>query len=168
MHERKTLLQRMDRLVRCSGIASPVDRGATPPRRFRWLPLVLVLISIAVFVGRVLRSDPSPWSVSFLSVLLTFSMTLSMSGPLYEKGQDERQSALRRDSYLAGFIAVAISALFGLLLIIGVLLLRDWSRIAVAIQCASLLMVLMQIFVCVPTLYASWALPPPLKEEERP
>jgi uncharacterized membrane protein YhaH (DUF805 family) len=89
-----------------------------------------------------------------------------MRPPTAQEGElDERERALRRDAYLAGFIAVAIGAVFAFLVLVAILLLTEWPRATMAVQCGALMTYLLQTFVAVPTLYASWV-NPALDEED--
>jgi hypothetical protein len=171
MFEQRSLLQKMDRLVRWTGIPAVSQRGVVEPRRLRWWPLVPLAIGFGLFFGLILRRDPAPWAVSSLSVLTVFTLSLSFCGPMrpppaQRPGFDERESALRRNSYLAGFIAVAIGSLFSFLLLMGLLMLSDWPRLSLFMQCGALITLLLQLFITVPTLHASWMMPPPLSEEK--
>jgi hypothetical protein len=110
---------------------------------------------------------PSPGQTlgfALLSVAQAIGLGLSVLGPIKPfgtlTGVDERDRQLRRDSYLATFMAISGIAILALIALAGLALVDRWDRERVIFSLPALAFYLLCLLVTVPTLYASWATRP--------
>jgi MFS family permease len=159
MATRKTSLERMDDLVRWTGIPA-LATYRVPRRKMRVAPVIALLPATAGMVFCL--ADPKAGWFGFGAVILGLAIAgfLPTLGPVIPWGaQDavtEADRELRRRAFLAAFASMSVAAILGL-----------WAMIAVAIIAApkvemlmremlTLCLYLITLYSAVPTLYASW------------
>ena len=92
------------------------------------------------------------------AVIAGMGASIHVNGPLGKPSleDDEREAALRKDSFLFSLGLLVFLNCFGQLLFLGLSILQNWQtaqRVSVA---ASAFMLNLTLFWCLPTLYASW------------
>jgi hypothetical protein len=182
----ETFLSRLDNSLRWTGFPARVAdamSGASVDRKhrpLRWFPIWPIAFSCALFIfsltwpsvlnrfslgGVIAALVRSPGAViaiivGFMSSIMGMLPGVHMQGPLGKPSRedDEREAALRKDSFLFCF-----GLLFGLnclgqpiLMILAVL--QHWQVEHSASVAMSAFMLNATLFGCLPTLYASWKL----------
>jgi hypothetical protein len=109
---------------------------------------------------------PSVLLTSLGSIVAAIAPSIHMNGPLGKPSleDDEREAALRKDSYLVCFGLLAFLNCVGQLLLMSLLLLEHWQIAQSVFVAASAFMLNLTLFGCLPTLYASWRMPQLPKE----
>jgi len=163
-----SLPERLDDLAHMTGFPQFSARFAARTQHglhLRWTPVIAVALATAGFVAAV--SAPSPaltLGFALLSVAQAIGLGLSVLGPIKPfgtlKGVDERDRQLRRDSYLATFMAMSGIAILALIALAGFALVDRWDRERVIFSLPALAFYLLCLLVTMPTLYASWATRP--------
>jgi hypothetical protein len=92
--------------------------------------------------------------------------SIHMNGPLGKPSleDDEREAALRKDSFLVCFALLAFLNCVGQLLLMTLSHLQNWQTGQSVFVAASAFMLNLTLFGCLPTLYASWRMPQLPKE----
>jgi hypothetical protein len=141
--------------------APSVDRKYPP---LRWSPIWLIAFSCILFVLSFMW--PSVLLTSLGSIVAAIAPSIHMNGPLGKPSleDDEREAALRKDSYLVCFGLLAFLNCVGQLLLMSLLLLEHWQIAQSVFVAASAFMLNLTLFGCLPTLYASWRMPQLPKE----
>ena len=174
---REAFLSRLDNTLRWTGIprrvademsdAPSVDRKHRP---LRWISIWPIAFSCALFILSL--TWPSALSrVSLGGVILTLVPSLGvvilalvpvihMNGPLGKPSleDDEREAALRKDSFLFCLGLLAGLNCLGQPILIILSHLQNWQTAHSASVAISALMLNATLFGCLPTLYASWNL----------
>ena len=160
---RRSILSILDNAVRWTGMparvadqlsdAPSVDRKH-PPRR--WSPIWTIACSCTLFV--LSFEWPSMLLIPLGTVVAAVAPSIQMYGPLGKPSleDDEREAALRKDSYLFCFGMLTFLNCFGQLVLLGLALLQHWDTAHTVSVAASAFMLNLTLFGCLPTLYASW------------
>jgi hypothetical protein len=167
---RRSFLSMLDDSVRWTGMPARVaDQLSDAPsvdrkhRPLRWSPIWLIAFSCILFVLSFIW--PSVLLTSLGSLVAAMAPGIHMIGPLGRPSlDDEREAALRKDSYLVCFGLLAFLNCAGQLLVLGLSILQNWQTAQVVFVAASGLMLNLTLFGCLPTLYASWRMPQLPKE----
>jgi hypothetical protein len=128
----------------------------------------------------------APWKIAIVMALLgsivAVAAVIREIGPLRAKRlaetEDERENLWRSRSRMAGFAVVATVALIGVAVMAFALLFSEFRNMAmrgnteinalsVALRLLSFGQYLLVLLTVVPTLHASWTMPPPIEEDER-
>ena len=169
-----SILSRLDDAVRWTGIPArvadalsddpSVDRKHQP---LRWVPLLVIAVSCLQLVvcliwplemDRISLGAAVSIMTGMTVSIMTGVLVVYTSGPLGKPSRedDEREAALRKDSFLFSLGLLVFLNCFGQLLFLGLSILQNWQtaqRVSVA---ASAFMLNLTLFWCLPTLYASW------------
>ena len=167
---REAFLSRLDNTLRWTGIprrvademsdAPSVDRKHRP---LRWISIWPIAFSCALFILSL--TWPSVLNLVALvpslgGVIVALVPVFHMNGPLgkpsYE--DDEREAALRKDSFLFCLGLLAILNCLGQPFLMILSHLQNWQTAHSASVAISALMLNATLFGCLPTLYASWNL----------
>jgi len=177
-----TFLSRLDNSLRWTGIpsriademsdAESVDRKHRP---LRWIPIWPIAFSCALLILSLTwppALDGVPpgaiigVTVAFWGSIMAMVPGIHMNGPLGKPSleDDEREAALRRDSFLFCLGLLTILNCLGQPILMILSHWQNWpiARSATAAACAFMLNA--TLFGCLPTLYASWKLRPLPKE----
>lgn len=165
------ILSRLDKTVRWTGIpamlavemsdAPSADRKHQP---LRWIPIWPIAFSGALFILSL--TWPSTLNVTALLmlpslgvVILAMVPMIHMSGPLGKPSleDDEREAALRKDSFLFCLALLACLNCLGQPVLMILSHLQNWQVRSGSVA-ATALMLNATLFGCLPTLYASWKL----------
>ena len=165
----RSFLSMLDNAVRWTGIPARVaDQMSDAPsvdRRYRvlrWSPIFLIACSCILFVLSL--KWPSGLMISFGTVIAAMAPSIQMNGPLGKSEDDEREAALRKDSFLVCFGLLAFLNCVGQLLLMTLSHLQNWETAQSVYVAASAFLLNLTLFWCLPTLYASWRLPRLAKE----
>jgi hypothetical protein len=161
----KDILSRLDDAVRWTGIPGRVaphlsgagpDDVKQPP--LRWSPIGLIVLACALFVLSL--KWPSALLTSLGAAIAAIAPGIHQRGPLGRSSleDDEREAALRKDAFLFCLGVLAFLNCAGQLLLLGVYVLRRWDTADAVFAGASVLMLNLTLFWCLPTLHASWKL----------
>ena len=166
----ETFLSRLDNTLRWTGIprrvademsdAPSVDRKHRP---LRWISIWPIAFSCALFILSL--TWPSVLNLVALvpslgGVIVALVPTIHMNGPLGKPSleDDEREAALRKDSFLFCLGLLAILNCLGQPFLMILSHLQNWQTAHSASVAISALMLNATLFGCLPTLYASWNL----------
>jgi hypothetical protein len=161
----ETFLSRLDNSLRWTGIparvademsnAPSVDRKHQP---LRWIPLWPIAFSCALFL--LSFTWPSALLPSLGVVIAAMVPIISMNGPLGKPSieDDEREAALRKDSYLFCLGLLAWLNCLGQPFIMILSQLQNWPIARIGSVAGSVLLLNVTLFGSLPTLYASWKL----------
>lgn len=172
----QTFLSRLDNTLRWTGIparvAAQMSDDSSDERKYRllrWVPIWPIAFSCIIFVTSLIwppvLNGVSPGAiiailVSFMGAIMAMVPSIHMDGPLgkpsYE--DDEREEALRKDAFLVCLGLLACLNCLGQPLLMILADIQNWQtghRIGVV---ASVFLLNIALFGCVPTLYASWQL----------
>jgi hypothetical protein len=121
-------------------------------------PLFVIACSVALFVVSLLR--PSVFEISLGVVVAGLIPLIQRLGPLGNPSidDDEREAALRKDSWLFCFGLLAALNCLGQPVLAVVAQLRSWPVGHIAIVVGTVFMLNTCLFGNLPTLYASWSL----------
>lgn len=162
MDERKTIPQRMDDLVRWTGIPSQIVHPQRRRRPLRWLSATAAAAGVAGFVVSALAQFAGSIMWVGYAVLMagfTIATLLQVFGPLKPFGSGERvdefDRALRDRAYLFTFAAFAFVTALGVILLMFIMV-AQWPRPALVMCLAELALLLVTIGPALPTAYASW------------
>jgi hypothetical protein len=158
----RNFLSVLDNAVRWTGIPARVaDQMSDAPsgrkhRPLRWSPIWPIAFSCILFVLSFIW--PSVLLTSLGTVIAAMGPSIHMNGPLGKPSleDDEREAALRKDSYLFCFGLLALLNCIGQLLLMGLSHLQNWGIADSIFVAACALMLNLTLFWCLPTLYASW------------
>lgn len=158
------MLMALDRTVNWTGIserirAETLNEGNHPqPTLFRWMPVFLIACSTALFIVSLLR--PSVFEISLGVVVASQIPFIHRRGPLGNPStdDDEREAALRKDSWLFCFGLLAALNCGGQPVLAVTAPLRNWPIGHTAIVVGTVFMLNICLVGNLPTLYASWRL----------
>ena len=167
---REAFLSRLDSTLRWTGIPARVaDEMSDAPsvnrkhRPLRWIPIWPIAFSCALFILSL--TWPSVLNLVALvpslgGVIVALVPTIHMNGPLGKPSleDDEREAALRKDSFLFCLGLLAGLNCLGQPILIILSHLQNWQTAHSASVAISALMLNATLFGCLPTLYASWNL----------
>ena len=167
---RQNILSILDNAVRWTGIPARVaDQMSDAPsvdrkhRPLRWSPIWLIAFSCILFVLSFMWE--SVLLTSLGAIISAMAGSIHMNGPLGKPlAEDEREVALRKDSFLFCLWALAILNCVGQLLLMCLSHLQNWETAKSVFVAASAFMLNLTLFYCLPTLYASWNMPELPKE----
>jgi hypothetical protein len=133
--------------------APSVDRKHRP---LRWSPIWPIAFSCTLFVLSFIW--PSVLLTSLGTIIAAMAPSIHTNGPLGKPSleDDEREAALRKDSFLICFGLLAFLNCVGQLLLMCLSHLWNWGTADSVFIAASALMLNLTLFWCLPTLYASW------------
>jgi hypothetical protein len=149
-----------------------VDRKHRP---LRWSPIWPIAFSCALFIFS-LTWPPALDGVSpgaMIGIMVAFwGSTVGMLPVIYTSGplgkpalkDDEREAALRKDSFLFCLWPLAVLNCIGQPILMILSHLQNWQIVHSASVVLLSLMLNATLFGCLPTLYASWKLRPLPKE----
>jgi hypothetical protein len=159
----RNFLSILDNAVRWTGMPArvanqmsdtpSVDRKHQP---LRWSPIWTIAFSCTLFILCLIW--PSVLLTSLGTIVAGIAASFHVNGPLGKSSleDDEREAALRKDSYLFCFGLLAFLNCFGQLLLLGLAILQNWQLAHVVFVAGSAFMLNLTLFGCLPTLYASW------------
>ena len=158
------LFARLDRAVRWTGVPALVaDEIAGRPmhqsmRQLRWMPMLLIVAAIALFVLSLLR--PSVLDVSMGSVVIGLTVIIQQLGPLKKMGfdDDEREAEVRKGAWLFCFTVLACLNCLGQPFLAIVPQLKGWSLEHTVIAAGAAFNLNFCLLGTLPTLHASWSL----------
>jgi len=172
MPSHRSILSRLDDAVRWTGIPARVaDEMSDAPsvdrkhRPLRWIPIWPIAFSCALFILSL--TWPSALSlVALVPVIVALAPMIHMNGPLGKPSleDDEREAALRKDSFLFCLGLLACLNCLGQPILMTLSHLQSWQTLHSVSVAGSALMLNATLFGCLPTLYASWNLPQLPKE----
>ena len=164
----RSILSRLDDAVRWTGIPARVasEMSGAPSadrkhRLLRWIPIWLLAFSCALFI---LSFTLPP---ALVSLALSLGVVVAVMAPaIYRNGplgkpwleDDEREAALRRDSFLFCFGLLACLNCLGQPALMILSHLQNWHTVRSVSISGAALMLNGTLFGCLPTLYASWKL----------
>jgi len=179
---RRSILSMLDDTVRWTGMparvadqmsdARSVDRKHRP---LRWIPIWPIAFSCALFVFFLIwppALDGFPPG-SLISIIVPFMCSIAvmapgihMNGPLGKPSleDDEREAALRKDSFLFCLWLLAVLNCLGQPFLMILSHWQNWQTAHSVLVAGSAFMLNATLVVCLPTLYASWNLRPLPKE----
>lgn len=179
LDEKKTLIARLDDMARWTGIPQLHERSRRnliSRRRMRWLPLLALLLATTGMAA--ILFAPNRYWLGYIGLMLgqIFAIPLAKFGPLkpplglfnpYPNDvADERERGLRRNAYFVCFAVTTGVALFGILLLIGLTVWRDWPRDVLLQVMAYSIIYFLVLIMTVPTLYASWVTRKPVDDAD--
>jgi len=159
----RNILSILDNAVRWTGFPARVanDMSDAPSvdrkhRPLRWSPIWPIAFACILFVISFMW--PSALLTSLGAVIAGMASSIHINGPLGKPSleDDEREAALRKDSFLFCLGLLFFLNCVGQLLFLGLSILQNWQtaqRVSVA---ASAFMLNLTLLGCLPTLYASW------------
>jgi len=162
---RRTIFSIMDDALRWTGIPARVaDQMSDAPeadhkrRPMRWIPIWPIAFSCILFA--LSFTWPSPLLTSLGAVIVAMIPAIHTNGPLGKPSldDDERETTLRKDSYLFCLGLLAFLNCVGQLLLMGLSHLQNWQTAHAVFVAASAFLLNLTLFGCLPTLYASWNL----------
>ncbi len=171
----KSMLSRLDDALWWTGFPAKVadDMSDDPSvdrehRPLRWVPLVLIAFSCALLVLCLIWVQKlphvSPAAVvgimtGMMTSIVTAALFVHTSGPLGKPSleDDEREAALRRDSFLFCLGLLAGLNCLGQPILLIVSHWQDWPTAQTATVAFSALILNATLLGTLPTLYASWS-----------
>jgi hypothetical protein len=172
----ETLLSRLDNTLRWTGIPARVaDEMSDAPsvdrkhRPLRWIPIWPIAFSCALFILTLIWPSAldlvSPGAViavimGLMAGIIGMVPVIYMNGPLGKPSleDDEREAALRKDSFLFCLGLLAGLNCLGQPFVLILSHLENWQAAQSVSVAMSALMLNATLFGCLPTLYASWNL----------
>jgi hypothetical protein len=167
---RRGILSRLDNTLRWTGIPARVaDEMSDAPsvdykhRPLRWIPIWPIAFSCALFILCLtwpFALNLEPLVCSLGGVIAASAPGIHMNGPLGKPSleDDEREAALRKDSFLFCLGLLAFLNCLGQPVLMILSHLQNWQTVHTASVAGSVLMLNATLFGCLPTLYASWNL----------
>ena len=161
----RSILSILDKAVRWTGIPARVaeDMSDAPSadrkhRPLRWSPIWPIAFACILFVLCLMW--PSVLLTSLGAVIAGMAASIHTNGPLGKPSleDDEREAALRKDSFLFSLGLLTFLNCVGQLLVLGLALLQNWQTAQSVSVAASAFMLNLTLFWGLPTLYASWKL----------
>lgn len=172
--ERKGILSRLDDTVRWTGMPARVAEQMSPDherrhRLLRWTPMwsiafALALLVISVIWPRVLEgmNEGIVFGVmtAFWGGMAAMMTGVHANGPLGKSSleDDERESALRKDSFLFSLGWLAVLNGLGQPIFMILSHWQDWKLAQIVCVVTSAVMLNIALLGSLPTLYASWKL----------
>ncbi len=170
----ESFLSRLDNSLRWTGISARIadEMSDAPDRKhrpLRWIPIWPIAFSCALFIlsliwpsalDRVSPGGAIAVIVAFMGSIVAMVPGIHTSGPLGKPSleDDEREAALRKDSFLFCLGLLAILNCLGQPILMILSHLQNWQTVRSASVAASALMLNATLLGCLPTLYASWKL----------
>ena len=173
---RETFLSRLDNTLRWTGIPARVaDEMSDAPsvdykhRPLRWIPILPIALSCALFILS-LTWPPAADLLSPGAVIAVFAglmasivgavLAIHPGGPLGKPSleDDEREAALRKDSFLFCLGLLAFLNCLGQPVLVILSHWQNWQTPRSLVVAASAFILNATLFGCLPTLYASWKL----------
>jgi hypothetical protein len=174
---REAFLSRLDNTLRWTGIAARIaDEMSDAPsvdrkhRPLRWIPIWPIAFSCALFIVTLIWPSAPNHLVALVpslgGVIVALVPMIHMNGPLGKPSleDDEREAALRKDSFLFCLGLLAGLNCLGQPILMILAVLQHWQAAHSASVAVSVLMLNATLFGSLPTLYASWKLPQLPKE----
>src|ERR1700722_6693413 len=167
---RRSILSILDNALRWTGVparvaaemsgAPSVDRKHRP---LRWIPMWPIAFSCALFIlSLTWRSALNLMALvpSLGAVMVAITPTIHISGPLGKPSleDDEREAALRKDSFLFCLGLLACLNCLGQPFLMILSHWQNWQTVHSLSVTISALMLNASLLGCLPTLYASWTL----------
>src|SRR5882757_5248220 len=170
----RSILSRLDDTVRWTGIPARVaDRMSDDPsvdrkhQPLRWVPLLVIAVSCVPLILCLiwpLKLDLVSLGavVSIMTGMVVSIMTgvllIHTGGPLGKPSceDDEREAALRKDSFLFCLGLLACLNFLGQPILMILSHLQNWQTVHSVSVAGSALMLNATLFGCLPTPYASW------------
>jgi len=164
------ILSMLDDTVRWTGIPARVaDEMSDAPsvdrkhRPLRWIPIWPIAFSCALFIlSLTWRSAPNLMVLvpSLGAAIFPMGWGIHMKGPLGKPSleDDEREAALRKDSFLFCLGLLAGLNCLGQPILMILSHLQNWQTGQSVSVAGSALNLDLTLFGCLPTLYASWSL----------
>lgn len=167
----RNILSRLDDCVRWTGIPARVaeDMSDRPSvdrdhRPLRWMPLLLIAFSCVLLVlCLILPLKVSPGAVVGIMTGMALSIVTAgalvyMNGPLGKPSgeDDEREAALRKDSFLFCLALLAGLNCLGQPILLIVSHWQNWQAMQSVVVAVSALVLNAILLGTLPTLYASW------------
>jgi len=169
-YKSKSLAQRLDALafvkIRSWDAPDQVHR-----RRFRWLPILVLIVASGDLAYALLNPHRYWVADEAMPLCFTIGILLNSHGPLkptftLPDGVDEYDINLKRDATRVGYATTSVTAAAGIVIIVFLAVFQNLTRAALVQDLLLLLWYLLTLFAAVPTLYASWAQPAPVAEDE--
>jgi len=172
----ETLLSRLDNTLRWTGIPARVaDEMSDAPsvdrkhRRLRWIPIWPIAFSCALFILTLIWPSAldlvSPGAViaaivGLMAGIMGMVPVIHMNGPLGKPSleDDEREAALRKDSFLFCLGLLACLNCLGQPFLMILSHWQNWQTAHSVSVAISALMLNATLLGCLPTLYGSWNL----------
>lgn len=167
----RSVLARLDDALRWTGIPARVadDISGDPSLKYRpmrWAPLLLIVFScVLLSVCLFWPLEISPRAVVGTMTALALSIVpgawlVHTSGPLGKPASedDEREAALRKDSFLFCLGLLAVLNCLGQPILLIVSQWQDWPTAYASIVALATLILNATLLGSLPTLYASWNL----------
>jgi hypothetical protein len=166
----RNILSRLDNALRWTGLPARVadDMSDAPSvdrkhRPLRWIPIWMIAFSCTLFIlSLTWRSALNLVALvpSLGTVIVALMPVIHMNGPLGKPSleDDEREAALRKDSFLFCLGLLACLNCLGQPFLMILSHLQNWQTVQSASVAGSALMLNITLFGCLPTLYASWNL----------
>ena len=171
---RKSLLAKLDDSVRWTGMPERLAAqiSGDPDGKYgplRWRPIGPITYALLLF-GIALAW---PWFLdgfdlgaligvmgAFWGGLIAMTMGIHANGPLGNSSleDDERQAALRKESFLFCLGMLAVLNVLGQPVLMLLSQWQDWTALRTATVVATGFMLNVALWGCLPTLYASWKL----------
>ena len=109
---------------------------------------------------------PSALLTSLGAGIVAMVSSIHVNGPLGKPSleDDEREAALRKDSFLFCLGLLVFLNCVGQLVFLGLSILQNWQTAQRVFVAASAFMLNLTLLGCLPTLYASWKMPQLPKE----
>lgn len=171
---RRSILSMLDDSVRWTGMHARVaaQMSGDPDRKhrpLRWIPMGPIAFSCALLVISLawppLLDGMHPGSligviVAFWGAVFAMIPGINLNGPLGKSSleDDEREAALRKDSFLFCLLMLAVINCFGQPLLMILSHWQDWKFAQTASVVTTAFMLNVALWGCLPTLYASWHL----------
>jgi hypothetical protein len=172
----EAFLSRLDNALRWTGLPARVaDEMSDAPsvdhkhRPLRWIPIWMIAFSCVLFIlsltwpsalDRVSLGVIVALVPSLGAVIVALMPVIHISGPLGKPSleDDEREAALRKDSFLFCLGLLAFLNCLGQPFLMILSHLQSWQTARSASVAGSALMLNATLLGCLPTLYASWNL----------
>jgi hypothetical protein len=168
---RRNILSILDNALRWTGVPARVaDEMSDAPsvdrkhRPLRWIPIWPIAFSCALFI----LSLTWPFALNLVALVPSLGVVIMamgvpmihMNGPLGKPSleDDEREAALRKDSFLFCLGLLACLNCLGQPFLMILSHSQNWQTVHSASVAGSALMLNITLFGCLPTLYASWKL----------
>lgn len=163
------ILSRLEDALRWTGIPARVaddlsDDPSVQHRPMRWVPLLLIafsciLITVCVFRQPVVSPAAVVGTMTAMLLGIAGVLLVHTSGPLGKPAceNDEREAALRKDSFLFCLGLLAVLNCLGQPILLIVSHWKDWPTAYSSIVAFSTLILNATLLGTLPTLYASWS-----------
>lgn len=163
----ENFLSMLDNAVRWTGIPARVaDEMSDAPsidrkyRPLRWTPTWPIAFSCALFILPFIWPLALPLAISLSGTIVAMAGLIHITGPLGKPSleDDEREAALRKDSFLFCLGLLAFLNCLGQPFLMILSHLQNWQTADSALVAMLAFMLNITLAFCLPTLYASWNL----------